>query len=66
MTPKPTKKVLHMVLINNSIKYMMVALSKFILHQSSVHLLQAIVLGLIGLTYIGLTCNDIGIRNTHS
>ena len=34
-------------------------------HQSSVHLLQAIVLGLIDLTYIGLTCNDIGIRNTH-
>ena len=66
VTPKPTTKLLHVVHIYNGIGYTMVALSKFVLHQSFMHPVQAIVLGLIDLTYIGLTCNHIGIRSTYS
>ena len=65
MTPKPTTKLLHVVLIYNGLGYMMVAFSEFVLYQSFMHLMQAIVLGLINLTYIGLTCNHIGIRTTY-
>ena len=60
MTPKPSTKFLHVVLIYNRIgNVTIVTFSKFILYQSFVHPVQAIVLGLIDLTYIQLTCNYI-------
>ena len=45
---------------------MIVAFLEFVLYQSFVHHVQAIVLGLIDLTWIGLTCNHICIRSTYS
>jgi len=55
VTPKPSTKLFHVVLIYNGIENVtIVAFSKFILYQSFVHPVQAIVLGLIDLTYIGL------------
>ena len=67
VTPKPSTELLHVVLIYNGLgNVMILAFSEFILYQSIVHLVQAIVLGLIDLTYIGLTCNHNCIRNTYS
>ena len=67
MTPKPRTELLHVVLIYNVLgNVMILAFLEFILHQSIVHPVQAIVLGLIDLTFIGLMCNHIYIRNTYS
>ena len=67
MTPKPSTEFLHVVLIYNVLgNVMILAFLEFILYQSIMHLVQAIVLGLIDVTYIGLMCNHICIRNTYS
>ena len=55
MTPKPRTELLHVVLIYNVLgNVMILAFLEFILHQSIVHPVYAIVLGLIDVTYIGL------------
>ena len=56
MTPKPSIELLHVVLIYNVLgNVTILAFLEFILYQSIVHpVLQAIVLGLIDVTYIGL------------
>ena len=55
MTPKPSTELLHVVLIYNVLgNVTILAFLEFILHQSIVHPVYAIVLGLIDVTYIGL------------
>ena len=55
MTPKPRTELLHVVLIYNVLgNVTILAFLEFILHQSIVHPVYAIVLGLIDVTYIGL------------
>ena len=67
MTPKPSTELLHVVLIYNVLgNITILAFLEFILYQSIVHPVQAIVLGLIDVTYIRLMCNHICIRNTYS
>ena len=67
MTPKPSIELLHVVLIYNVLgNVTILAFLEFILYQSIVHPVQAIVLGLIDVMYIGLMCNHICIRNTYS
>ena len=48
MTPKPSTKLLHMVLIYNGLgNVTILTFLEFVLYQSIVHPVQAIVLGLI-------------------
>ena len=55
MTPKPSTELLHEVLIYNVLgNVTILAFLEFILYQSIVHPVYAIVLGLIDVTYIGL------------
>ena len=55
MTRKPRTELLHVVLIYNVLgNVTILAFLEFILHQSIVHPVYAIVLGLIDVTYIGL------------
>ena len=67
VTPKSSTELLHVVRIYNGLgNITILAFLEFILYQSIVHPVQAIVLGLIYLTYIGLMCNHICIPNTYS
>ena len=67
VTRKPSTELLHVVLIYNGLgNVTILAFLEFILYQFIVHPVQGIILGLIDLTYIGLTCNYICIRNTYS
>ena len=67
VTPKPSTELLHVVLIYNGLgNVTILVFLEFILYQSIVHPMQAIVLGLINVTYIGLMCNYICICNTYS
>ena len=67
MTPKPRTELLHVVLIYNVLRNVTIsAFLEFILHQSIVHPVYAIVLGLNTRNVHWIDCNHICIRNTYS